>query len=316
MLIFSLGVLPCKTPGIYYSRHPCRQGVYLMLVNGCDCSIVVKTARREMDIPYSDETLRETVEIMQEEASIEGDGVCRGLRKSGGVIGCVVTSLTIGTAPLLLYLAMGTAGSPIFISETKNVFKYLLVNSPLEDTENFSIIQDRKNERLFFEYCRVLGFELRIMRDEAIKLKLDLVGEYPTRVYPYNDSFEREQGERFNGDNVDYRINGKDYKNIYGLTLVSNKRGGTRTEIWIKRSLQWGTEILSDIEEIIITANLLKDKYEYRHLGTFRITIKRLFLISDETEVNATGAVISPLRFYVCGGVQAEVFASGEESIP
>ena len=80
-----------------------------MKVQGGDCSIVIKTQHRETDIPYADETLREAVSFLEEEASIEGDGVCRGIRKSGGVTGCVVTPLTIGTAPLLLYLAMGAA---------------------------------------------------------------------------------------------------------------------------------------------------------------------------------------------------------------
>ncbi len=287
-----------------------------MLVQGSDCSIVIITAHREIDIPFSDETLREAVEILQEEASIEGDGVCRGLRKPDGVKGCIVTPLTLGTAPILLYLAMGAVGSPVFVPETKNLFKYLLNNTPLEDTEHFSLLQDRKTERLFYEYCRVFEFELRIMRDEAIKLKLDIVGEYPAREYPYNDSFEREAGERFNGDSVTYRINAQEYKNIYGLTLVSKKRGGTKTELWVKRSLQRGSDLPFDIDEIVVTAKLLKNKYEYRYYGTFRITIKNLVLISDETEVNATGAVISPLRFYVTGGVQADVYTSGEETIP
>jgi len=284
-----------------------------MLVNGCDCSIVIKTSHREIDVPYSDETLREAVSFLQEEASIEGDGVCRGIKKSGGVKGCVVTPLTIGTAPLLLYLAMGAAGSPVFVSETKNLFKYQLNLLPLEDTDHFDLIQDRKNERLFFEYCRVLGFELRVLRGEAIKLKLNIIGEYPTRAYPYSDTFERETGERFSSDCVTYTINGKEYKNIYGITLLSKKKGGTKTELWIKRALQKGTEIPANIEDLVITAQLLRDKYEYRHYGTFRITLKRLVLISDETEVNAVGAVISPLRFYVSGGVTTEVFTSGEE---
>ena len=90
-----------------------------MKVQGCDCSIVIKTAYREMDVPYSEETLREAVSLLQEEASIEGDGICRAIRKRGGVTGCVVTPLTIGTAPLLFYLAMGSAGLPVFVSETR-----------------------------------------------------------------------------------------------------------------------------------------------------------------------------------------------------
>jgi len=285
-----------------------------MLVNGCDCSIVIKTAHREIDVPYSDETLREAVSFLQEEASIEGDGVCRGIKKSTGVKGCVVTPLTIGTAPLLLYLAMGAAGSPVFVSETRNIYKYQLNLLPLEDTEHFDLVQDRKNERLFYEYCRVFGFELRIMRDEAIKLKLDIVGEYAPKVYsePCQPP-EVSNTERFSGDCVKYFINGKEYKNIYGITLISKKKSGTKTEIWIKRALQKGSEFPVNIEDLVITAQLLKDKYEYRHFGMFRITLKRLVLISDETEVNTSGAVIGPLRFYVSGGAEAEVFTSGGE---
>jgi hypothetical protein len=154
------------------------------------------------------------------------------------------------------------------------------------------------------------------MRDEAIKLKLDIVGEYAPKTYQYIDTFEREAGERFSGDYVTYTIGGKEYKNIYGVTLISKKKSGTKTEIWIKRALQKGTEFPVNIEDLVITAQLLKDKYEYRHFGMFRITLKRLVQISDETEINTSGAVIGPLRFYVSGGAEAEVFTSGEESIP
>ncbi len=223
-----------------------------MFVNGADCSIVIKTSHIEKDIPYSDETLREAVSILQEEAAIEGDGVCRGIRQIHGVTGCVVTPLTIGTAPLLLYLAMGAAGVPLYISETRNLYQCRLDLIPMEDTEQFDLIQDRKNERRLFEGCRVQGFELRILRNEAIKLKLDVFGECAPRTYPYTDTAQSQTSEmsgtvigreRFNGDFVTYSINGKEYKNIYGITIISKKIGGTRTEIWIKRALELGTDI-------------------------------------------------------------------------
>jgi len=317
-----------------------------MLVNGCDCSIVIKTTHLEKDIPYSDETIREAVSFLQEEASIEGDGVYRGLRKTVGVTGCVVTPLTIGTAPLLFYLAMGTAGNPVFISETRNMYQYHLNLVPMEDTEHFDLLQDRSsnneqltnnNERKLYEGCRVESFELRIMRNEAIKLKLDITSECIPVFYPYLDTFEREAGERFNGDSITYKINGQEYRNIYGFTLVSRKQGGIKTEIWIKRALQKAPDIPSVIEDMTITAQLLRDKYdpsgrageegyygshsaaflnEYRYFGTFSITLERLVLVSDETEVNASGAVISPLRYYVAGTVSTEVFTSTGETIP
>ena len=159
-----------------------------MKVQGCDCSIVIKTAYREMDVPYSEETLRGAVSLLQEEAPIEGDGICRAIRKRGGVTGCVVTPLTIETAPLLLYLAMGSAEVPVFVSETRDLYQYKLNLLPLEDTDCFDLVQDRGGERKLFESCRVMGFELRIEREQAIKIKIDIRGEYPSVIYPPHEA--------------------------------------------------------------------------------------------------------------------------------
>jgi hypothetical protein len=149
------------------------------------------------------------------------------------------------------------------------------------------------------------------MRGEAIKLKLDICGECAPRAYPYAVNFAHEKGELFNGDNVTYKINGNGYKNIYGLTITTKKEGGTKTEIWIKRVIENGQDLPGVIEEIIVTAQLLRTHYEYRYFGTFRITTKKLVLVSDETEVNSIGAVMGPVRYYAAGGVSAEVFTSG-----
>jgi hypothetical protein len=164
-----------------------------MTVQGRDCLIVIKTQYRGVvqfgsaelpcgnalhfcGIPYAQETIREAVSLLAEEAPIEGDGSCRAIRKSGGVTGCVVTPLTIGTAPLLLYLAMGSAGLPLYISETRNVYRCQLDLLPSEDSCRFDLVQARSNERRMFEGCTVTGFELRINRGEAVKLKLDISG--------------------------------------------------------------------------------------------------------------------------------------------
>jgi hypothetical protein len=129
-----------------------------MITNGCDCSIVIKTAYRETGIPYAEETIREAVSLLTEEASIEGDGSCRAIRKSGGVRGCVVTPLTIGTAPLLLYLAMGSAGLPLYVSETRNLYLYKLNLLPVEGSTRFDLVQDRSGSRKLYEGCAVTSF--------------------------------------------------------------------------------------------------------------------------------------------------------------
>jgi hypothetical protein len=271
---------------------------------------MIKTAYREMGVPYSEETIREAVSLLKEEAPIEGDGLCRAMRKSGGVTGCVVTPLTIGTAPLLLSLAMGSAGLPLYVSETRNLYLYKLNLLPVEGGSRFDLVQDRGGSRILYEGCAVSGFELRFNRGETVHLKLDICGERPPAIYPYTDKLTTETGERFSGDKVTYRINGNEYRNIYGLTISTKKEGGTRTELRLKRSLEHGGDIPGLIEELTITAQLLRDKYEYQHYGMFRITLKRLVLVSDETAVDCADAVIGPLRYYIAGTLNAEVFTA------
>jgi hypothetical protein len=263
-----------------------------------------------MGVPYAEETIREAVSLLREEAAIGGNGLCGAIRKSGGVTGCVVTPLTIGTVPLLLCLAMGSAGLPLYVSETRNIYVYRLNLLPVEDGSRFDLVQERGGSRTLYEGCAVTGFKLRFNRGETVHLKLDVKGERPPAIYPYTDPLPREGGERFMGDCVTYRINGTEYRNIYGLTLSAKKEGGTKTELWIKRSLEHGGDIPGIIDELTITARLLRDRYEYRYFGMFRITLTRLVLLSDETAVDCADAVIGPLRYYVAGTVNAEVFTA------
>jgi len=286
-----------------------------MKIQGCDCSIVIRTKHMELDVPYSEETIREAVSLLQEEASIEGNGNCKAIVKKNGVTGCVVTPLTIGTVPLLLYLAMGSVGKPVFISETRNLYRYQADLLPMENSDCFDLIQDRGIERNVFEQCRVQGFELRFEREKPIKLKLDVCRERSAYAFLYTDKIEKSTGEIFNSNNVSYKINGKDYSNIYGLTIIAKKESGTKTEIWIKRTINKNNELPNNIEKIIITATLLRDKYEHRHFGIFRITLNHLVLVSDETTVNSSDTVIGPNRYYVSGSVFTEVFTSGEGAL-
>ena len=183
----------------------------------------------------------------------------------------------------------------------------------MEDTESFIVIQKRslKNvigQRKLYENCRVKGFELRILRNETIKLKLDLTSNKPPVKYPYLDTCDKASGKRYEGENVTYELEGKAYQNIYGITVLSKKEGGTRTEVWIKRILKQEGDLPYFINKLEITANL-------NSFDSFRITIEDLLLITDETNINSADTVIGPLRYYVSGTVSAEVFSVGEETI-
>jgi hypothetical protein len=211
---------------------------------------------------------------------------------------------------------MGSSESPVYVSETRNLYQYRLDLLPMEDAEQFDLIQERGGERILFTRCRVKSFELRINRGEAIKLKLDIFGDVIPTNYPYTYTAEvSRNNERFNGDYVSYKINGNEYKNIYGLTFSVNKENGIKTQPLIKRAMEQGADLPAFIQEMTITARLLRDKYEFRHYGTFRIMLLRLFLISDETEIDAADTVIGPVRYYAAGGVTIDVFTSDNRDL-
>ncbi|MDR1905155.1 MAG: hypothetical protein LBQ88_23100, partial [Treponema sp.] len=204
-----------------------------MLVHGRDCRLTILTAGREIALPYSEETIREAVYVLAEEAGIEGEGNRRAIRKSAGTTGCIITPLTIGTAPLLWALALGKAESPFFVSETRNLYKHTLRLAPLEDSPAFSIIREQGAEGTRFEHCRVAGFELRINRETAgtmpgtVFLRLDLSGNAPPEPYLPETGSGLNPAERFKENGVRYAVNGVEHQDIYGLTVTAAKQGGT-----------------------------------------------------------------------------------------
>ncbi|GHT80246.1 hypothetical protein FACS1894130_11190 [Spirochaetia bacterium] len=286
-----------------------------MNVQGRDCCITLKTQYREMGLPYAEETIREAVSLLKEEAAIEGDGNCGAIRQSRGVTGCVITPLGIETAPFLFVLALGRSGLPSHVSGTQALYRHTVRLSAMENGVSFDLIQDRGTLRTLYEGCRVRDFELRIMHGEAVKLKLDIAGDYPPVSYPNPNRLTVLEGERFKADGVTYRINGKDYKNIYGLTIATRKQGGTQTEVRIHRVLNTSMQLLPIIETLEITAQLLQDKHEHRLYGMFRINLTRLVLVSDETIIESGDAVIGPIRYYCAGTFSVDTYSTSEDSI-
>jgi hypothetical protein len=130
-----------------------------MNVHGRDCTITLKTLYRKIGLPYAEETIREAVSLLKEEAAIEGDGICGALRRSRGVTGCVITPLTIETVPFLFALAFGGSGLPVFVSGTHNLYRHSINLSSMESGLYFDLIQERGAMRTLYEGCRVKGFE-------------------------------------------------------------------------------------------------------------------------------------------------------------
>ncbi|GHV46206.1 hypothetical protein AGMMS49546_33760 [Spirochaetia bacterium] len=237
----------------------------------------------------------------------------------------MVTPLSIETAPFLFVLALGRSGLPEFVSGTRGLYRHGVNLSAMESGLCFDLIQERGPVRMLYEGCRVKDFELRIMRGEAVKLKLDICnalpglcfGEHPPVSYSYPDSpkvcgGERAFCERFKEDGVVYKINGVEQKNIYGLTISTRKDGGTQTEVRIHRVLDTVNELPPAIEHLEITGQLFRDTYEYGLYGAFRLSLSRLVLMADETMITSGDAVIGPLRYYCAGLFSVDIFSTDE----
>jgi hypothetical protein len=294
-----------------------------MNVPGRECTITLKTMYTAIGLPYSEETIREAISLMKEEAPLEGNGVCKAIRKRRGVTGCVITPLHIETAPLLLTLALGCSEHPVFVSETRVLYRHSVTLLPMESGQRFDLIQERGHERTLYEGCRVRGFELRMMQEAAIKLKLDICnalpglcfGDYPPVSWQSPERAVIYDGERFMSNRVRYLINGNEYTALYGLTIAVRRAGGTQTEVRIHRIHTTTTEFPQIIETLEITAQLLTDNYAHRLYGAFHLTLSRLVLMSDETAINSGDTVIGALRYYCGGGMSAVVFNTSEEII-
>jgi hypothetical protein len=69
------------------------------------------------------------------------------------------------------------------------------------------------------------------------------------------------------------------------------------------------------IETLEVTAQLYRDTYDYRSYGAFRLSLSRLVLMADETNINSGDTVVGRLRFYCAGLFTADVFTSDDEVI-
>jgi len=284
-----------------------------MVVRGDECSIRIRIGEKEIEVPFSEETVRE------EAALVIGETGGEVVRQVTGTTGCIVTPLTLETAPLLLGLALGEMGVPVFVSETRNLYRHELCLLPMEDGPEFEIFQKRwhggnkVSVGRRYPGCRVTGFEFRIRRDgedreSAIKLKLDIGGSEAPESYAVTETAEFILGERFKEDGVTYAINGNEYTGIYGVTITAKKAEQGKAEIWIHRILGKDDELPAVIEDFVITARLFRERYQCGSFGMFRLSLSRLVLVADETTVDCAGPVIGPMRFYVAGDVRGEVF--------
>ncbi|MDR2865243.1 MAG: hypothetical protein LBV68_06525, partial [Spirochaetaceae bacterium] len=201
-----------------------------------------------------------------------------------------------------------------FVSETHNLYKHFINLEPIP--VQFNLVEKYCSHQNTFLSCIVKSFELRIHRNETIKLHLDIDGDTKAQTIPIiKEVVKRERSEYFSEIGATYKVDGINCNAIYSLIFSCDKTNGAKTKISIHRALQ--DEFLFPVvmETFTITSRLYRDEYETNRHGLFSITFTNLKLIADYTEVNTADTVIGPLRYVVCGDTQATVYNETTEAI-
>jgi hypothetical protein len=286
------------------------------MVNGSDCVIRLKTGNAEAVIPFLSETLREKVFFSEEYAAIEGEGWRGGLAERAGTEGGVTTALTLDSAPAILGAAFGKNAGSFYISGTRNLYRRVFRLCAADEAPRFFLHERKGAEEKVYPECFCKAFELRVERDGAVRLHIDIGGDAVVETHVTEPAKKIvTDTERFKERGVAYFIDGKKYNSIYRFVLYCDKNNGCRTSVLIYRYLNIAFEPPDFIENLTLQANLFRDIYEPGQHGKFAVTLKDLRLLSDDTEVCAADAVIGALRYSVCGGASADAFTNEELGI-
>ena len=291
-----------------------------MNVQGRDCAFTLILGSRLMSLPYSTETLREAPRLITREALLDGT---RGDAIPGSVetAGCVVTSLSISTAPYLLALALGAEEDPEWVSETRSLYRHRLTQRYGRDGARCAVIQDRVFRVRYFLGLRRAGYQLRGAAGDRLYLRLDLQSEAGSEDADYYLAARPPAEEAFRFDQGTLIVNGQAVPGFYAFSLTVNAEGsGAGAELRLHSTLNAQAAALLDkprIDQVDLRFTLVNSFYEDRRPGYFRISARDLLLQADESAVDAADEVIGSRRYIVNGDLADEVYtADGERLLP
>jgi hypothetical protein len=284
------------------------------MLNGRDYTIRLRTEKTDTVIPFLSETLREKIFFSGEYAAIEGEGRRGGITESAVTEGGLTAALTLDSAPAILGAVFGKDDGSFYASGTRNLYRQAFRLCAADEAARFYLREQRGNEEKIYPECYCKGFELRVEREDAVKLHIDIGGDIAAETY-IAELVKKNilYAERFKERGIECFINQTKYNSIYRFVLSCDKNNGCKTSVLSYRYLNIDSEPPEYIENLTLRANLFRDIYEPGQHGKFSITLADLRLVSDGTEVCAADAVIGGLRYSVCGGASADIFMEGME---
>jgi hypothetical protein len=280
---------------------------------------VIREMRENQIIPATRNTLR-YVPLLLDKKPTAGKNIIKNPQiLERKVTGCIVTRMTITTAPVLLLLATGEIEVEGHRPQTRGIYYHELITL---DTSLYYFGIETKNETHIREYLNLIieSFELRGERGSAIYMKIDVSGRTETTREKNSENIEvleEIKSERYffvRGNEIS--VNGEVIEDTAGFKLEGKLLHETvKTHTFSIRRKETDKVDFSFMRSEI-TAELTftnPEEYETGYKASFKISLERLVYEGEESYPDASGVWGRNFRYRVYGSLKVRVYTNTEE---
>ena len=276
---------------------------------------VTRAGRENLTIPAVRNTMRQ-VPLLLDRKPTAGKNITLTPQITGRrVTGCIVTRITISTAPILLLLVTGEIETEGHRPQTRGIYYHDLLT--LERSLYYFGIETR-TETHIKEYLELIveSFELRGERGRAVYLKINVRGRTETISESIDGTKERKSERYFFFGGNEISINGEIIEDTAGFILEGRLLDETvKTHTFSIRRKETDRVDFS-IMRTEISAKLTftnPEEYEARYTATFAVTLERLVYEGEESYPDASGVWGRNFRYRVYGKLKVRVYTKEEE---
>lgn len=276
---------------------------------------VIRDDRENLRVPATRNTIR-YIPLLLDRKPTAGKNIIEHPQITGRkVTGCIVTRMTITTAPILLLLVAGEIELEGHRPQTRGIYYHELITL---DASLYYFGIETRSETHIREYLDLIveSFELRGERGSAVYMKINVRGR-TEHIVENIEVIEEIISERYfflSGNEIS--LNGEVIEDTAGFILEGKLLHETvKTHTFSIRRKETDHSDFSFMRDEI-SAELTftnPEEYEAGYKAEFTITLERLVYEGEESYPDASGVWGRNFRYRVYGKLKVRVFTNTEE---
>jgi len=276
---------------------------------------VIRDNRENKIIPATRNTIRYVPLLLDKKPTAGKNIIIKPQITGKKITGCIVSRMTITTAPILLLLVTGEIEIEGHRPQTRGIYYHELITL---DTSLYYFGIETKTETHIQEYLdlNVMSFELRGERGSAVYMKINVRGRTET-ISENIEVLEELKSERYfflYGNEIS--LNGEVIEDTAGFILEGKLLHETvKTHTFRIRRKETDNSDFSFMREEI-SAELTftnPEEYEAGYKASFSISLERLIYEGEESYPDASGVWGRNFRYRVYGKLKVCVYTNTEE---